>query len=385
MHWKVPLSDIDFDGAEKDAVLKVLESKWLMTGEVTARFEGEFSRFTGSRHAIALSSCTAALHIACYVLGIRPGDEVIVPALTFVATANAVLYCGGTPVFADIVDEKTLSISPDDVARKITPRTKAIIVVHYGGYFCDMSAFQQICFEKGIDLIEDAAHSPGAYMGDKHAGTFAKAGCFSFVPNKNMTTAEGGMLITDDDDLANKARATRSHGLTTMTWDRYRGHAYSYDVPVLGFNYRIDEIRSAIGLVQLGKLKGNNKRREHIVSRYVEALEKINGIEIPFKERIKYPNGETPSFHLFPILVQNERTRDALMEFLKGRGIQTSIHYPPVHLFTYYRSKFGTREGMLPKTEDISRRLLTLPLYGTLSEEQVEYIVESLRTFSEKE
>ncbi|OGP62975.1 MAG: DegT/DnrJ/EryC1/StrS aminotransferase [Deltaproteobacteria bacterium RBG_13_47_9] len=385
MDWKVPLSDIDFGPEEIDGVKKVLASKWLATGEVTARFEKEFANFVGVKHAIAVSNCTAALHLACHILGIGPGDEVILPSLTFVATANAVLYCGGTPVFADITDERDLHISVDDVERKITPKTKAITVVHYGGYCCDMERFANIARAKKLFLIEDAAHVPGGYFNGKHAGTFGQFGCFSFFPNKNMTTAEGGMLITDDDELAGKARPARSHGLTTMTWDRHRGHAYSYDVPTFGFNYRIDEIRSSIGLAQLAKLRPNNERRGFFVSTYMRGLEGLDEIRIPFKDRIGGSEKEKPSYHLFPILVKDEVTRNFLMEDLKKQGIQTSIHYPPIHLFSYYKSTFKLKEGMLPKTEQVSKRLLTLPLYGSMEEKQVRYVVDSIKKFFGKQ
>jgi len=381
MDWKVPLSDIDFGPEEIEGVKKVLTSKWLATGEVTARFEKEFADFVGAKHAIAVSNCTAALHLACHILGIGPGDEVILPSLTFVATANAVLYCGGTPVFADITDERNLLISADDVEKKITSKTKAITVVHYGGYCCDMERFVNMTRARGLFLIEDAAHVPGGYFNGKHPGTFGEFGCFSFFPNKNMTTAEGGMLITDDDELARKARPARSHGLTTMTWDRHRGHAYSYDVPTFGFNYRIDEIRSSIGLAQLMKLRPNNERRGFFASAYRRGLEGLDEISIPFKDRIGGSGKEKPSYHLFPILVKDEATRNLLMEHLKKVGVQTSIHYPPIHLFSYYRSTFQLKEGLLPKTEHVSKRLLTLPLYGTMEEEQVRYVIDSIKNF----
>lgn len=381
MEWKIPLSDVDISGDEIDAVRKVLESKWFSSGEVTARFEEKFANFVGVKHAIAVSSCTAALHLACHILGIGPGDEVILPSLTFVATANAVLYCGGTPVFADITSDENPLISPDDVEKKITPKTKAITVVHYGGYCCDMERFVNIAKENGLFLIEDAAHVPGGYSNGRHAGTFGEFGCFSFFPNKNMTTAEGGMLITDDDELARKVRPARSHGLTTMTWDRHRGHAYSYDVPTFGFNYRIDEIRSSIGLVQLMKLRRNNERRGFLAAAYMRGLEGLEEIRIPFRDRIGGSEKDKPSYHLFPILVKDEATRNSLMEHLKKLGVQTSIHYPPIHLFSYYKSAFKLKEGMLPKTEQVSKRLLTLPLYGTMEEEHVRYVIESIRIF----
>ncbi len=373
MEWKIPLSDIDLDDEEIEAVTKVLKSKWLSMGPVTQKFEKEFADYLGVKHAFGVSSGTAALHIALKALGIEEGDEVIVPSLTFVATANSVLYCGAKPIFADITSLNNFNISPDDILEKITNKTKAITVVHYGGYPCDMDAIMEIAKAHNLKVIEDAAHAPGAEYKGKKCGTIGDVGCFSFFANKNLVTGEGGMIVTNDDALTEKIRIMRSHGMTTLTWDRHKGHAHSYDVVDMGFNYRINEIASAIGLVQLKRLDGNNEKRREIVEEYKKRLEKISGISVPFKNY-----GEKPSYHIFPILLAEDISRNEFIDKLKEKGIQTSIHYPPIHLFTYYRKKFGFEEGMLPKTEFVGEHEVTLPLYPMMKQEDVKYICDCI-------
>jgi dTDP-4-amino-4,6-dideoxygalactose transaminase len=317
---------------------------------------------------------TAALHIAHKVLGIKEGDEVIVPSLTFVATANSVLYCGAKPAFADITSLDNFDISPDNILEKITNKTKAITIVHYGGYPCDMNAIMEIANDHDLKVIEDAAHAPGAEYKGKKCGTIGDIGCFSFFANKNLVTGEGGMIVTNDDVLAEKIRIIRSHGMTTLTWDRHKGHAHSYDVVDLGFNYRINEMASALGLAQLKKIDKNNERRMNIVEEYKRRLKAISEISIPFKDY-----KEKSSYHIFPILLSENISRNEFIDRLKEKGIQTSIHYPPIHLFTYYRKMLGFKEGMLPKTEFVGEHEVTLPLYPTMVEEDVEYITSKIR------
>jgi dTDP-4-amino-4,6-dideoxygalactose transaminase len=273
MEWRIPLSDIDFDDNEAVAVQNVIKSRWLTMGKVTQEFESSFADYNQTKHAIAVTNATAALHLACLALGIGPGDEVIVPSLTFVATANAVRYVGATPVFADIVSPDDLTVSPAAINSLITPRTRAIIVMHYAGYPCDMSTILSIAKQHGLFVIEDAAHAIGSELNGRKLGTFGDISCFSFFSNKNMTTGEGGMLTTDNDDLAQKLSRLRSHGMTSLTWDRHKGHAWSYDVVDLGYNYRIDEIRAALGLAQLAKVEKNNECRRHLSRIYRSALQ----------------------------------------------------------------------------------------------------------------
>ncbi len=370
MNWLVPLSDIKFGPEEMDAVQSVLESGWLTMGEITQKFEDEFKAYTGAKHAFAVSNATVALHMACAALDLKPGDEVIVPSLTFVATANAVRYTGATPVFADISGEDDLTISLDSIKKAYTPRTKAVIVMHYAGYACDMPAILAWANEQHLPVIEDAAHAVGSYLDEKHLGTFGLAGCFSFFSNKNLSTGEGGMIVTDDDTLAKKFSLLRSHGMTSLTWDRHEGHSWSYDVVALGYNYRIDEIHSAIGREQLRKLDANNARRREITHMYRKQLAmRCPTLGIPFA----YHPGVS-AHHIMPVILPEGASRLQFMETMKAHGIQTSIHYPPIHTFTDFRSQ---PHGAAPLaiTEDIARREVTLPLYPLMTDAQVELVV----------
>ncbi len=254
MNLRVPLSDLDYGAEEEQAVLDVIRRRWLTMGAVTQQFESAFAELLGAGHAFGVANGTVALHLACLALDIGPGDEVIVPSLTFVASANAVLYTGADVRFADIVGPDDLNVSPSSIASQITSRTKAILVVHYGGYPCRMPEIVELAHRHGLAVIEDAAHAPGAQLDGRAMGTWGDAGCFSFFSNKNLAVGEGGMLVTGRADLAEKIRLLRSHGMTTLTWDRHRGHASSYDVVALGYNARIDEIHAALGLAQLAKL-----------------------------------------------------------------------------------------------------------------------------------
>ncbi len=375
MTWKIPLSDIDFTQEEADAVLQVIEGGWLTMGAVTQQFEQEFAAYTGAKHAIAVANATAALHLSCVVAGIGPGDEVILPALTFVATANAVRYTGAIPIFADIESEESLNISPASIEANITERTRAIIVVHYGGYACDMPAIMAIAQKHNLIVIEDAAHAIGSSLNEKMLGTWGQTGCFSFFSNKNMTTGEGGMIITNDDALVERLHRLRSHGMTSVTWDRHKGHAWSYDVVDLGYNYRLDEIRSALGRVQLSKLDDYNRYRRQLTLSYHEWLQELApAIEIPFE---KHPG--ISACHLLPVLLPSGIDRRQFMDSMKERGIQTSIHYPPIHHFEAYRSN-GQPTISLPATEVIAARELTLPLYPAMSSDDIELVVRSVQS-----
>jgi dTDP-4-amino-4,6-dideoxygalactose transaminase len=374
--WKIPLFDIGFNEKETVAVQKVLSSGWLTMGDQTERFEREFADFINVKHAIAVSNCTAALHLANLSLNLGENDEVICPSLSFVAGSNSIVYTGAKPVFADITDLNDFNISPEDIERKIGARTKAIQVVHYAGNPCNMDCIMEIANVHGVYVIEDCAHTPGSKYNGQNCGTIGDIGCFSFFSNKNMTTAEGGMITTNNDDLAKRIRLMRSHGMTTMTLDRHKGRAFSYDVVELGYNYRIDEIRSAIGIVQLGKLEDCNIRRCEIDQIYRERFVDIYGIKVPFDT--KYG---VSSHHIFPILLDKEVNRQEFMEYLKNNGIQTSIHYPPIHLFDYYRRNFGYDEGMLSITEEVAKREVTLPLYSSMKNEDVHYVCDVISEY----
>ena len=369
MEWRVPLADVKLGIEEENAVLEVLRSGWLTMGAVTQAFEQEFAAFMGTKHAFAVNNATAALHLACLAVGLGGGDEVIVPSLTFVATANAVRYTGAKVVFADIESEDWLCVCPQAIEEKITERTKAIMVMHYAGFSCNMPEILRIADKYGLAVIEDAAHAVGASLDGKALGTWGDAGCYSFFGNKNMTTAEGGMVVTDGDDLAERVRILRSHGMTTLTWDRHQGHASTYDVVDLGYNYRIDEIRAALGREQLKKLPAGNARREVIVDRYHKAFaEKIPALGLPFSEK-----RGVSSQHIFPVLLPEGADREAFREALKMDGIQTSFHYPPAHQFRIYRDEGET----LWMTENIARRQVTLPLFPGMTDEQQNLVIES--------
>ncbi|MGZ7117930.1 MAG: DegT/DnrJ/EryC1/StrS family aminotransferase [Methanobacterium sp.] len=371
---QIPLSDIDLGEEEIKSVINVLKSKWLSMGPVTQQFEKEFADFLGAKFAFGVSNGTAALHIANKISGIEKYDEVILPSLTFVATANASIYCGAKPVFADITGLDNFNISPDDILEKITDKTKAITVVHYGGYPCDIDAIMEIAYDHNLKVIEDAAHAPGAEYKGKKCGNIGNIGCFSFFSNKNMVTGEGGMIVTNNDQLAEKIKTIRSHCMTTLTWDRHKGHAYSYDVNDLGFNYRINEIASALGIVQLSKLDKFNKKRKTIFKEYLRQLGDIDEISIPFKN-YRWRS----SYHIFPILLSENIDKYKIIDGLKGKGIQTSIHYPPIHLFSYYKRKFNSNKFILPKTEFVADNVISLPLYPDMTKEDVIYITRSLK------
>jgi len=371
MEWRVPLADIDFGEDEITAVTEVMRSRWLSMGAVTQQFEQEFAAFIGAKHTLAVTNGTAALHLACLAVGIGSGDEVIVPSLTFVATANAVRYTGATPIFADVESLDWLTISPTSIEACITPKTRAILVVHYAGFACDMPAIMEIARRHNLVVLEDSAHAIGSKIEGRMLGTWGAIGCFSFFSNKNMTTGEGGMLATDDDALAERLKILRSHGMTTLSWERHKGHASTYDVVDLGYNYRIDEMRSALGRVQLGKLPASNERRRELTILYRELLTELTPeIQMPFAEE-----RGTTCYHILPVLLPLGVDRARFMEGMKAQGIQTSIHYPPVHRFQIYEKDWLDKGASLPITEDVVSREVTLPLYPIMKDVQVEWVV----------
>ena len=377
MKWIVPLSDVTIDESEVEAVAAVLRSGWLTQASIVEAFEKEFARMIGARHAVAVTNGTAALHLAYAVAGLKPDDEFILPALTFVATMNAGIYLGAKPVLADCVSADDLTLSPDDVARKITPRTRLIVPMAYGGYCPDMDALKAISEDKGIPIAEDACHAPLADLGGRCIGTFGIAGAFSFFSNKNMTTGEGGMVVTDDDEANARLRRLRSHGMSTLTWDRHRGHAADYDVTEPGFNYRLDEIRAAVGLEQLKKLSEATARRRQstrVLRRAIEGLE-IPGLQIPFSDR----RGNS-SCHLFVILLPPSVDRGEFRRKMAEQAVQTSVHYPPLHRFTVSRQVFGEgAEHALPVLDSLADRIVTLPMGPHLDAEKIALIAESVR------
>lgn len=375
--WKARLSELEFDERELSAVLDAIDSEWITSGPRTAAFERAFARLAGTTEAVAVANGTAALFLALKALGIGPGDEVLVPSLTFVATAAAVIHCGAKPVLVDIGGLENPTMCAADAARKITARTKAILPVDYAGIPADFDRLCDLAESNRLHLIEDAAHAPGARFGSRPCGSFGAAGCFSFFGNKNITTAEGGMITTNDTDLARRLRLLRSHGMTVTSWDRDKGRPAQYDVTEFGFNFRFDDIRAAIGLTQLEKLPIFNRQRAALVRRYNQRFsESPLNLILPFAS-IAEP--KTPSYHIYPVVLANPELRDALAERLKAEGIQTSIHYPPIHLFTAFKQT-GDRVD-LPVTEAFASRELTLPLYPSLSPQQVDQIARTVTDF----
>ncbi|MBI1356932.1 MAG: aminotransferase class I/II-fold pyridoxal phosphate-dependent enzyme [Acidobacteria bacterium] len=366
------LSDVDMGAEEVEAVTEVVRSKWLSAGPKTAAFEAAFAEALGAAHGVALSSCTAALHLALDALEVGPGDEVLLPSYTFVATANAVLYQRATPVFVDIVGPHDLNLDPADLAAKVTPRTKAIVAVHLAGFPADMDALMAVAERYGLAVIEDACHAVGAdYRSPSHsalhgrkAGTIGHIGCFSFFANKNLVTGEGGMAVTDDESLARKMQRGRSHGMTKSSWDKASGRASDYDVVQLGYNYRPTEVAAALGLVQLRKLAGANERRRELAAAYRRELLGLPGLTMPFAHRLD------GAHHILPILLDEPAERPGFRHALKEAGVQTSVHYPPAHRFSQYWAEYG-RHAEVPRTDDVAAREVTLPLHPLLGDEDV--------------
>lgn len=369
--WRVPLSDVEIDDEILEAVAAAVRSGWWSMGPRVAEFEQAFADFCGAAHALAVSNGTAALQLALLAVGCGPGDEVILPSLNFVAAANAVTSTGAVPVFCDVSGPDDLNMDPDDVAAAVTPATKAVLVLHYGGNPCRMGPLLELAARRGLWLIEDAAHAPGSRWEGRACGAIGHVGCFSFFSNKNLPVGEGGMLVTSDAHLAERMRLLRSHGMTTLTWERHRGHASTYDVLAPGFNFRLDEIRAAIGLVQLARLEARNHARARIVTRYRAALEGVKGLTLPFRDALA-----TDANHLAVVLLPHGSDRDAFRTKLEDARIQTSMHYPPIHLFTQYRAQ--GRRRPLPETERVGERLVTLPLFPHLDESDVVAVTEAV-------
>lgn len=369
MNWKVPLADVAVDDELLTAAREALASGWWSMGPRVQAFEEAFADFCGASHAVAVANGSAALHLALLAVGCGKGDEVVLPSLNFVAAANAVHHVGATPVFCDVVGPDDLTMDPADVEAALSDATRAIVVMHYGGFACRMDEIREVADGHRAAIVEDAAHAPGATYKGRLCGTLGDAACFSFFANKNLPVGEGGMLVTADDELASRLRLLRSHGMTTLTWDRQRGHAAGYDVVTPGFNYRLDEPRAAIGLVQLSRVREENDRRRAIASRYREGLHDRKGLTMPFGDSARH---EASAHHLAVVLLPRGVERDRVREDLQRAGIQTSVHYPPIHRFSYYSR---SDERPLPRTGEVAPRLLTLPLYGGLEDDQVEAVI----------
>jgi dTDP-4-amino-4,6-dideoxygalactose transaminase len=354
--------------AEKQALHEVIDDGWLTMGDRVRRFEQAFAELHGVADAIAVHSATSALQLALHAVGVGPGDEVLVPSLTFVATASVVVQAGATPVFVDIESPDLPHLSVEDARARLTPRTTAVVVMPYAGYAVDGATWRRFADDHGLALVEDAAHAAGL---PGHVAGVADASAFSFFSNKNMTTAEGGMLVVADPIARERARLLRAHAMTASTLDRDRGQRVGYDVVDRGYNFRMDELRAALGLVQLPRLLGWNARRRMLSGRYRSLLaEVLPHCRVPFQ-----PEHPTAA-HLLPVLLPVGTDRTAVATEMRAARVQTSVHYPPVHRFTYYRERFGDVE--LARTEEFHDRELTLPLHPRLGPDDVGRVVRTL-------
>lgn len=377
---KIPFHRAYLGSEEADAAAEVIKSGWLTMGERTFQFEKDFSVYTGAENPVAVNSCTAALHLALKAIGIQPGDEVIIPAMTFIATWEVITYSGAKPVLADI-DRDSFLIDPREIEKKITPKTRAVIPVHYGGEPCDMDAIMEIAAAHNLHVIEDAAHAlPSVYKG-RMIGTIGDITCFSFYATKTITTGEGGMITTADSDKADRMRRLRLHGITKDAWNRYSEKGtWQYDVSGPGYKYNITDIAAAIGIEQLKKCSGMNQMRHQIAARYNEAFRNC-GLLSTWKVR----DDAGCAWHLYPVLLNTDAlriSRDMFIEELKAAGIGTSVHYIPMYRFSCF-DKSGYTPSGFPACEYMFLRQLSLPVYPGMSSEETDYVISNVLSILE--
>ena len=375
----IPYNLPDITQAE---IVDTLRSGWIAKGPRTLKFEKEFAEYLGAKHAIAVNSCTAALHISLLTQNIGPGDEVITTPMTFASTASTILHCGAKPVFADI-DYRTGCIDPEEIAKKITPHTKAIVPVHYSGQVCDLDRIYELADEHNLYVSEDAAHAlwsryKGRLIGNKLRG----AASYSFYATKNLATGDGGMLVTDRDDIAERARILVGQGMSHNAWNRYaKGGSWKYDIVEPGYKYNMFDIQAALGLVQLSRIEEMQTRRLAIAARYQEEFGKIDAVEPPF-----VPEFTTHCWHLYVLRIVPELLtidRDQFIVELNERNVGTSVHFIPTHTMTAFR-KLGWKEGDFPMAEKHFERIISLPLYPSMTDEQVQYVIDAVRDIVEK-
>jgi UDP-4-amino-4,6-dideoxy-N-acetyl-beta-L-altrosamine transaminase len=364
-----------------EEVVNTLNSDWLTTGPKTHLFEEEFAKYIGCKYAVAVNSCTAALHISLAALGIGKGDEVITTPYTFVSTVNVILQQGARPVLVDIKPD-TFNINPDLIREKINDKTKAIIPVHFGGQPCEMGKIMKIAKDNNLLVIEDAAHAISAEYEGRKIGTIGDATCFSFYPTKNMTTGEGGMVTINDEELKEKLKIWGLHGISKDAWRRYSAEgSWYYEIVCPGYKYNMTDIQASLGLHQLEKLNRFQRRREKIVKAYDEAFKDMKEITIPFvKDNIKH------AWHLYVIKIVSEKlkiNRNQFIEALKAENIGTSVHFIPVHLHPYYRDTYGFRRGDFPNAEYAFDRVISLPLFPKMNDKDVKDVIEAVRKIIE--
>jgi dTDP-4-amino-4,6-dideoxygalactose transaminase len=358
---------------DKNSVNQALNQRWLTNGPILQRFENKFSKYENSKFSSGVSSATHGLHLALRALNIQPGDEVIVPTMTFSATIDVVRYCGAKPILTD-VEYDSLNISPKEIKEKITKKTKAIIPVHYGGQSCDMDTILSISKKHGLKILEDCAHALGSTFKQKKCGNIGDIGCFSFYPTKIITTGEGGMVVTNSQKLHKKINQLRSHGMSYLPQDREKSAIWNYDITDLGYNYRLDEIRAALGISQFQRLKKINELRIKIAKKYDSELQKIKGIIIP--KKLKNRNH---IFHLYTIKITKDSpiTRNELFVLLNKKGIGTSVQYPPLHLMSFNKKEY--RKSKFPNANKLKDEIISLPIFPTMTNKDVNFVISTIK------
>mgnify|MGYP001084845118 CR=1 FL=1 len=369
----LPYALPQFGEEERREILEVLDSGWITTGPRVKRLEADLARAVGAAHVLCVDSCTAALHIALAALDLKPGEEVITSPLTFCSTVNTIVHAGGTPVLAD-VEPDTLNLDPARMEAAMTPRTRAVIPVHYGGHPCEMDRILEVCRARGVAVIEDAAHAVGAAYRGRPIGSLGYATCFSFYATKNLTTAEGGALATDDAALAEKARLLMLHGMSRDAWMRYTAAgSWYYEVLLPGFKYNMTDLEAALGIHQLRRLPESNRRRRELARRYDEAFRDHPAIRIPScRPEVDH------AYHLYPIRLRLERLtldRARFIEELKAENIGTTVNFIPIHYHPYYRERLGLGPGAFPVAETAYESLISLPLYPRMSDADAEDVI----------
>ena len=379
---KIPFHKPYITEDEVSETLKTLKSGWLTMGPKTFEFEGEFSDYVGSGHGVAVNSGTSALHLCLKAIGIEPGDEVIVPTMTFTATAEVVSYCSAKPVLVDI-QRDTGNIDISEIQRAITDKTRAIIPVHYGGLPCDMDRILDLAKTKNLYVVEDAAHSvPASYKG-KSIGAIGDLTCFSFYATKPLAAGEGGMVTTENGQWADRMRMLRLHGISKDAWKRYsNGGSWYYEVQEMGYKYNMTDIQASIGMSQLKKIDFMWEMRKQITERYNEAFSKLESLIIPYSDEER-----TSSYHLYALKINPEVLnidRAGFIEILNERGIGTSVHFIPLHRHPYYKNTYSYDREQFPEAEWVYERLISLPIYPGMKETEVQYVIETVTDVCEK-
>jgi perosamine synthetase len=371
---KVPYFQPWITDTDKQFVMNALKQRWLTNGPFLKKFENKFNQYLNTKFSIGVGSATQALHLSLLCMNLNTNDEVIVPTFTFAATANAVKYCGANPVLTD-VDPDTFNISPSEIEKNITKKTKGIIVVHYGGQSCNMTEILRIAKKKNLFVIEDCAHALGTLYKGKKSGSFGITGCFSFYPTKVITTGEGGMISTSNKSISKKISILKSQGMSISAKERENTMSWKYDIVDLGYNYRLDEIRSALGYSQLKRINEINRHRIKIAQTYDKLLRNIKGISIPVVEK-----NRNHIYHLYTIKIENDyhMTRDELFTKLSKNNIGTSVQYIPLHLMSLYQKEYKNKIDSFTNSNRLKDQVISLPIYPTMTTKQIEYVVSNL-------